>query len=1044
MADRKTWTVSLYKGADADPTYKRLTNWSLKEDVTPTIYAHTYDEDGKPNYTKLKPIYKMSLSSIVVPNREIDFDTTKIDFYDIYNCNYLVAQADYDNNKIYYGFIDSIDYVNDGVAKINWKVDYWATYKDKINLAKAQYVTRAVYTPKSYMLDARRTEDSSLPTDQKQRLAYISNLFSGSNLGDTDDDPNKISDFGHWYIFYMMPKTDIKNIFNDGSSFQPLKSGVETTKDDFTPDEYKDLQSDDKTPIPNSHDSKWIKLDKAFNLLKTDKSTTEIDGLLKIGTPEIYASNDLTDILKLSVIAGEGFAILGCEVREMIDLSKFEKLENGLYHLKDISKVGATDYIYEGDNYDSSSSHANYSFSNEYDKNRYREEIVVAGKKISVDPSLRITGNIGVHVWDSLIAGFKPIYSFYLTNGQIDYLEPKQASDSDLVLTVDVDRSVPLYANQGLGYYLSHVNRINAEIKKQIISWKAQIKNNQLAFNNNLKTIAETYKVSQLDLKNSLYNSKLLTNFNNEQDKEVANITNSNSTSLAAKNNAIDKQVLLANQATALANLNASQKVASDNLSRSQKTAIDNLTDSQATQLANMKIGNTAATKANNNSLTNSTKNADLQAKQNKDNIDTNLANQISNLELQKAESFVTGLNLTAGLAKFLTGALTSLITGFLDVETAKTVANNNANTQKNIIDANLKLQKTLIENNANLALENINVNYKSSVDQANASNATALKNLVRSNTTASTNLTNSQNVNVTNTNNSQATAIANLAQSYKKQLNSLATGLSNTQANINNSLTKSLKALAQNNLLSETNLQNATVKAWILARLAQDLSQAQLMNTITASVESYTQGLTAQMQDWSRGNMSKLTDGYGIAVQAFNLLDAYDKVYTVQASTERQIKDQIYTKGALIKRKIPLNELLKSHLTTSDDDKICDYYLNSADSERGLPSVTHTTDYQDNILYIRQFVQTDSVQLEGNAPNEALQTLQNALNAGVYLTVDYYGSYEDGIANTDQDGKAWSYYKADKNYALNDFSEDTATGDFNTTLNDNISEINN
>lgn len=1040
MSDRKTWTVSLYKGADADPTYKRLTNWSLKEDVTPTIYAHTYDEDGKPNYTKLKPIYEMSLSSIVVPNREIDFDITKIDFYDIYECNYLIAQANYDNNKFYYGFIDSIDYVNDGTAKINWKVDYWATYKNQINLAKAQYVTRAMYTPKSYMLDARRTDDPSLPNDPKQRLAYISNLFSGSNLGDTDDDPNKISDFGHWYIFYMMPKTDIKNIFNDGSSFQPLKSGVETTKDDFTPDEYKDLQSDDKTPMPNSHDSKWIKLDKAFNLLKTDKNTAEIKGLLKIGTPEIYASNELTDVLKLSVIAGEGFAILGCEVREMIDLSRFEKLENGLYHLKDISKFEATDYIYEGDNYDSST--VNYSFSNEYDKNRYREEIVVAGKKISVDPSLRITGNIGVHVWDSLIAGFKPIYSFYLTNGQLDYLEPKQASDSDLVLTVDVDRSVPLYANQGLGYYLSHVNRINAEIKKQIIGWKAQIKNNQLAFNNNLKNIAENYKVSQLDLKNSLYNSKLLTNFNTDQDKEVANITNSNSVGLAAKNNIIDKQVLSANQATALNNLAASQKVASDNMSRSQKTAVDNLTDSQATQLANMKIGNDASVKANKNSLANSTKNADLQANQNKDNIDTNLSNQISNLELQKAESFVTGLNLTAGLAKFLTGALTSLITGFLDVETAKTVANNNANTQKNIIDANLKLQKTLIENNANLALENIAVSYKSSVDQANASNATALKNLARSNTTASTNLTNSQNATVTTTKSAQATAIANLAQSYKKQLNSLATGLSNAQANINNSLTKSLKALAQNNLLSETNLQNSTVKAWILARLAQDLSQAQLMNTIVASVESYTQGLTAQMEDWSRGNMSKLTDGYGIAVQAFNLLDAYDKVYTVQASTERQIKDQIYTKGALIKRKIPLNDLLNSHLTRGSDNEICDYYLNKSDIEPGLPSVTHTTDYQDNILYIRQFVQTDSVQLEGNVPNEALQVLQNALNSGVYLTIDYYGSYTDGVATTNQDGKAWSYYKSDKNYAINDFSEDMVTGNFDTSLNDNISEI--
>lgn len=1084
MTGRKKWTVSLYKGADADPTYKRLTNWSLKEDVFPTIYAHTYDTDGNPNYTKLKPVYQMELSSIIVPNREIDFDMTKIDFYDIYNCNYLIAQANYDMNKIYYGFIESVDYVNDGVARISWKIDYWATYKDKINLAKAQYVRRAVYAPKNYMLDARRTLDSSLPTDQKQRLVYINDVVSTPIAGDADQ---QVKESNKWYLFYLMPKSNVKKLFDKDGTYPSISLSSDHDDTSFSPSSYEKLGTEETTKDDVSVN--WINLDKAFTAMKNDlydPSQEKDNSAVRIAMPEVYASTDLSEVLTLSTIAGEGIGVLGCEVRNSLDLTNFTEVKDGLYKY-DYNGIDTVDnYLYETDTSEYEIADSKLSFSNNYDKNRYREELTVAGKNLSVDPSLRLSQSPCVHVWDSVIPGFKPVYSFYCVNGQIDYLYPGQAGDNDLVVTADVDRSIPLYGDQGIGYYLSHLNRINSEIEKQIVEWKAQIKNSQVAYRADLAKIAKEYNVSLLDLENSLYNSKGIAQFNNSEDSSLLSSNYSNNQSNAISKNGIDKDIMTASQTTAKSNLSKSQGVSESNLTDSNTTALSNLKSSQATSESNLETSQNASVKnlltsysaqvnnldtANNaekmkqsNSIDTANKNAKAQADQNKANLDTNLNNQNKNLDLQKAESFVTGLNLTAGLAKFLTGALTSLITGFLDVETAKAVAQNNTDTQKDIIDANLKLQTdTISQNNLKLALDNLDLSLKASKEQASSSNEASKNNLTNSNLVAKNNLTNSNLVAknnlissqatalsnlkrsnaqaLSNLESSNATALSNLSKSLQKELTSLSTGYHNSESAISTALSKTLNSLDKNNELSKVNLNNSTVKAYILAKITQNASQDQLANSITASVDSYVTGLKAQMEDWVQGNWSKLTDGNGIATKVFDLLTPKDKIYEVQASTERQIKDKIYTTGALINRKMSLKPLLLQPDLYSVHDQLHDYFL----TDDKVPVVTHKTDYLDNRMYIRQYVQTDNVQLEGSAPSEALQTLQNALNSGVYLTIDSYGSYKDGTDTINSAGNTWDYYKQDKNYALKvDNSNMNANPDWNQNMNNNIREIEN
>lgn len=1031
---RKTWHVSLYKGADVDPSYKRLSRSDDK------VYGHSYD-GGISKYVELKPSYEMDLASIVVPNRPIKFDISKLNFYDVYSCNYLVAKSEANPNQIYYGFIKEISYVNDGMAEIQWAVDFWATYRNSLDLSRPQLILRAAFAPKEMTIDARRTVDSNMPTDDKNRLVYTSDLLN--NSGAEDQDGNTIS-FDNWYLFYVMPTSSVGGAFYQSGQLPDVeysyKKGI---KDffEFTPTHYKDLteattdDDDDETASVN-----WLNFDNAFKELKSNCKINDMDAL-KLGVCNVYASKDFNDILKLNLIAGEGYAIIGCEVRNCLNLSYFEKQDNGLYML--IEGFDTSYLFYEGDNYSNLPDHK---FSNLYDKNRYREELLIDSKSVNVDPSLRMTGKVGVHLWDSVIPGFKPMYSFYHTNGQISYISPKQAGSSDLLVQADSDRSVPIYADKGLAYYFSHLNRINATIKKEIISWEAQIKNQQLSYMKQLQTIAENYNVSLLDLKNSLYTNNGLTNFNNSKDLSLLISTNNNTKNNAAEQNKIDNDVLSANnntastnlvssritaegnltasQKTALANLKNSQRISLYNLQTSQGASATNLENSQKAQLANLSTANLTqkaiATSSNSTQKDNNT----AQADQNKKNLDTSLANQKTNLELQKAESFVTGLNLTAGIAKFLTGALTSLITGFLDIETAEAVASNNVTTQKKIIDDNLALSNdTILKNNLTLALNNLESSYSSSVTQTKTSQTAATENLKTSNTaakitltnnnaaaesnleasqaTASANLKTSNDTAQGNLKRSQDTAVANLAKSYQKELNSIGLSFRNSSLSLQNALTKALNQLKNNNLLSEANLNNATVKAYILAKMAQELSQDQLANTITASVNSFVTDLKGQIDDWAQGNVEKLTDGNGLAAEKFKLFTPVDKIYEVQSSTERQFTDTMRTYGMKINRSASIKQLV------TESDNLTDYFLKEASGQKS-----------------RQFLQTSNCQLEGNAPTEALESLQNAFNSGVYITIE---NAEGFVNNSVKQGTDWVYDEPTVDRALSNFSSMSA-----------------
>lgn len=1019
MADRKTWTVYLFKGADVDPSYKRLSA-SKFSDGEPLVYGHYYPVDSTDEivYGQISPSYTMNLSSIVVPNIPIRFDISQIDFNKIYESNYLCAKRD-DNTSFYFGFIDSIDYINDGMAKINWKVDYWATYKNKINISSSQLVKRAVYAPFKNMIDARRTEDPEITAGNKNRLVDMQEI-TGENLG-TDTD--------YWYIFYVMPKSEVNNylkIFSPDdfkltyNNSKPAKDSLEDISG-LTYKQMGDLPDHEADELDPKIFKGFLSLglyDKNKNLKVINKEQNPYN-FLRLGPGEIYATKNFSDILSIDLVAQEGYKLAGCELRKVLDLSQFTQV------------TGTTLYKFSGENYFYTVDNGvveNLAFSNQYDKNLYREEIVLGNTSLNADPSLNLVFGTKVKIFDSVLPSFNSIYSFYGVNGYLEPITPAEAGQDDPVVANPVNRSLPVYADMTYGYYISHYNRINAEISNKLLSWNAQVQNMYVEYSNTLENIASDFQVSKIDLVNGLETAKSILANNLSKDQENAEFSLDSNTKNAQNNNEIDQNMLHTSQvtsmgnllqsntiqtkvtknsqATALSNLNSSNSTALDNTQKSQATSKNTLKATQATALSNMDIENKAQHTTQTASNDQNKANLDTNLKLQKSNLTKQLAVQLKNLDLQKITDFVTGLGFTKEIGGFLVGALSSLIIGVLNTETATAVDTNNNNLQKDLADDRVKTQKEIANASLKTNLSNLDTSLKASKEQAVASNTTSINNLDATNETSITVMKASQATAVSNLKASQANEItnleleqnnktdvlkktqdteaSNLVTALSKTLNSLANSYKISLHSLQNSYDKTLYELEHNNKLNTVKLSNRILKAVVVAVLATNLKSNQIYNDILNSLNQLCVTIESEAEDYKRGNWTKLSDGQGLAVKALNLLTPFVKVYAVQPSVERQIKNYISKKGALINENIPLKSLVLASYDPEDQYATIDYFKGDIINPKA-----------------RQYVQTENCILEGMAPMQALNTLQTAFDAGVYISLERNGQY---YSNDDND----------------------------------------
>ena len=119
--------ILLYKGVKADPTYKMLFNNS------------TLPITGKPVASLPGTQAK--------PTEPIRLDITNVLYDDIYNCNYMIIEDDKSAQKYLYCFVNDIQYVNDAVALVSYKIDYYNSYAVKLEGARGLVQSTSLIIP---------------------------------------------------------------------------------------------------------------------------------------------------------------------------------------------------------------------------------------------------------------------------------------------------------------------------------------------------------------------------------------------------------------------------------------------------------------------------------------------------------------------------------------------------------------------------------------------------------------------------------------------------------------------------------------------------------------------------------------------------------------------------------------------------------------------------------------------------------------------------------------------------------------------------------
>src|SRR5699024_6354017 len=102
-------TLQLYRNPYVYPDYGKITTYGNNKNCTPVGMG-------------------LKTGTIRVEGTQNDF----------LSCNYLGITRD---NKTIYGWIDDVQYLNDRLYNVSYKVDPWRTYKNNISLGD-QYVAR--------------------------------------------------------------------------------------------------------------------------------------------------------------------------------------------------------------------------------------------------------------------------------------------------------------------------------------------------------------------------------------------------------------------------------------------------------------------------------------------------------------------------------------------------------------------------------------------------------------------------------------------------------------------------------------------------------------------------------------------------------------------------------------------------------------------------------------------------------------------------------------------------------------------------------------
>lgn len=557
---RETWTIKLYKGVEADPTYKYL-----------PCYIHRDGEiipaEGS-TLVAAKPLCQTKYNSKVIPDRKLRIsydDNSSINFEDLYNANYVTAKIDSDTvNFCYGGFVNNVTYMNNGTVDVDWTIDYWATYGDRLSTSDDPVIIdRSLYGSIEEVLRAEGQTDNELPVEEPTRKIYeyrgksVTNdkrykqyyiLYCRPTIADTtneikfnqsltevEDKDNELS--------YKLDKIYSNNdsVVNDdriGGTQASKKSITGYTKnavDGVTGNSitvYDSMSKSDLTNVLN-HDYTVSggKLMKPHfdGTVDYPEPAGSKDGL--ISGMKAYAVTDLTATFANPDLFfdGNGCKIKSCEVRYL-----------NLSDEKPVSYVGIQDkaVVYDVTKYLDALIRIDYHIgtSDIYKhtgslpliKGAQKMRLSVNGKSFDYDLSQSYNGlntdnsSLSYTMFDSIAPNFNPTYSFWGTALNREKIGTGLPPENDpFRLTADYSRLVPLFADGVYSYLFANHHRIQAEIMNKLASINAQIEARRATISAAKQKAVNHMEAAKQKVLNSFYANIKKTLYANTQEKSV-------------------------------------------------------------------------------------------------------------------------------------------------------------------------------------------------------------------------------------------------------------------------------------------------------------------------------------------------------------------------------------------------------------------------------------------------------------------------------------------------------------------------------------------
>lgn len=530
--NRSTDTIKLYKNVVADKNYEYLPSDSM----------------DLPD-----PSYTMQNASFTDLDQPIRFKTGDgVTYDDLYDCNYLSITRD-KTGVTYYAFIDDVVYENDAVSQIYFTLDFWRTYKNKIDFNNSAYIERT---------STYSDNDKDL-IEKNSDTAF--NQSSPIALKQTD---TINTDIGAYIVIYT------KNIEKDKETQDIEAPSVSVKWKGTLKNKTYDMLKRKDNPRNKLEALQGSYVDHVGTTFTGGNSLKFKDGTSYTSSIKAYAVK-YTEVGQAKLFNNDHFwntngsSIVGAEIRQYIPDSMLKDLGNGLYSVT----LGNIDEDFS------------YALIRSNDLPAYLRKSPHVLTTIDLGDSQLVarqeaTSDLEYHLYDSTLPGSNPRYSFSDLNGA----DGEDSLNSENVLVDTQNRSIDLYADGIWGYYYGQRNRLNAKIANFINSNLARIAN----FSNGIvgsQINAEQGK--RLSLAN-LYNSYMTTLETNKysQTKEQENLENNQSLQTATLDNNLKTQfdTITNSNGTSLENATKLNEIALKNIDVSYDATFKNLENGKNTR----------------------------------------------------------------------------------------------------------------------------------------------------------------------------------------------------------------------------------------------------------------------------------------------------------------------------------------------------------------------------------------------------------------------------------------------------------------------------